>query len=521
MGKTFQFVHPTNSNKLSPRFVPHGLLPIPSLTLPGLPPVADHTRVYRLVYPCLLAASSTKAYVWDVRTMKRVQTIDDIMNVNASGAGKNIPEGSYKGVGQGEEELPISPVIPNSKRLVSEEHPMADFPVHQPFALGLFDQCSPFAARLQPRASPHAELGSPDPLSLSTDAPGPLGLIRYVELSEKWVFVVRDEYFTLYKRNSDSGEPFTITPGQLALRLPGNRERYGKWKARLGSKSVREHPDSELVKQEVIWDSQAVENNKKKLWDHLIAAHVSPDQQHLVLLTGSSRLIFIPSFERVIYRQAKLYDIAIDIQLGSSTSTSVYLAYGSKSNPRISVVTDIGVFLITPYFNSSPDREVDLTIHRVAPFFLDPDRLELVTCLMMSDTGLWLTWARGEGMDDTPEAERAVYAPLLQSRWASELRKQMREEDRMLSTRSVEEGQRNDVWQKRTNGKYAWKLRTDDAKKRAWSLFEWKFVRGLKTAPKIQTRMNGDRQVVMPGDSYEGEDVLWFQCAEVHQVKFT
>ncbi|KAH6901122.1 hypothetical protein BKA70DRAFT_1312467, partial [Coprinopsis sp. MPI-PUGE-AT-0042] len=428
-------------------------------------------------------ASSTKAYVWDIRTMKRVQTIDDIMHVNASGAGKNIPEGSYK-------------VIPNSKRLVSEEHPVADFPVHQPFALGLFDQCSPFAARLQPRASPHAELGSPDPLSLSTDAPGPLGLIRYVELSEKWVFVVRDEYLTLYKRNSDSGEPFTITPGQLALRLPANRERYGKWKARLGSKSVREHLDSELVKQEVIWDSQAVETTRKS-YGTIYAAHVSPDQQHLVLLTGSSRLIFIPFFERVIYRQAKLYDIAIDIQLGSSTSTSVYLAYGSKSNPRISVVTDTGVFLITP--------EVDLTIHRVAPFFLDPDRLELVTCLMMSDTGLWLTWARGEGMDDTPEAERAMYAPLLQSRWASELRKQMKEEDRMLSTRSVEETQRNDVWQKRTNG----------------NLFEWKFVRGLKTAPKIQTRMNGDRQVVMPEDSYEGEDVLWFQCAEVHQVKFT
>lgn len=221
------------------------------------------------------------------------------------------------------------------------------------------------------------------------------------------------------------------------------------------------------------------------------------------MLTASSRLIFIPFFERVIYRQAKLYDIAIDIQLGSSTSASVYLAYGCKSNPRISVVTDTGVFLIAPYFNSVSEREVDLTVHRVTPFFLDPDRLELVTCLMMSDTGLWLTWARGAGTDDTPEAERAMYAALLQGRWASELKEQKREkaildvldepssdeeEDGMLSTRSmVEERQRKDVWQRRDDGKYAWESSTDDAKKQAWSLFEWKFIRGLKTPPEIRS----------------------------------
>jgi hypothetical protein len=230
---------------------------------------------------------------------------------------------------------------------------------------------------------------------------------------------------------------------------------------------------------------------------------VSPDQQHLALLTASSRLIYIPFFERAIYRQAKLYDIAIDIQLGSSSSASVYLAYGCKSNPRISVVTDSGVFLIAPYFNSSSEREVDLTIHRVTPFFLDPDRLELVTCLMMSDTGLWLTWARGADADDTPEAERAMYAALLQGRWASELEAQKQEEAILdvldepssdeeegatVSTRSVvEERQRKDVWQRRGDGKYAWESVTDDAKKQAWILFEWKFVRGLKAPPEIKS----------------------------------
>lgn len=67
--------------------------------------------------------------------------------------------------------------------------------------------------------------------------------------------------------------------------------------------------------------------------------HVSPNQQHLVLLTASSRIVFIPFFERVIYRQVKLYDVAIDIQLGSPLVTSIYLAYGCEGNSRIAVVT--------------------------------------------------------------------------------------------------------------------------------------------------------------------------------------
>ncbi|KAH6911204.1 hypothetical protein BKA70DRAFT_1560335 [Coprinopsis sp. MPI-PUGE-AT-0042] len=558
MDETFNFVHPADSIKLSPRFVPHALVPIPILTLPGLPPIADHTRAYRMVYPNLLASSTTTAYVWDVCTMQRVQTVDNVMNLKASGAGRNIPEGSYTGrrwwdllpeaiEGEGwedtdeevEAEEEQSLLAQSSAAASAQAGPEIVYPEVEAGAQDVDMDLGSYAAAALDYAQKETVVPTSE-RSVGTEHPPETNFPAHqpfaVEISDKWVFVVRDEYLTLYKRTSDSGEPFTIEPGQLAFRLPANRERYGRWKARLGAKSVRDHPDSDLVKQEVIWDSQTVENNKKKLWDHLIAVHVSPDQQHLALLTASSRLIFIPFFERVIYRQAKLYDIAIDIQLGSSASASVYLAYGCKSNPRISVVTDTGVFLITPYFTCSLEREVDLTIHRVAPFFLDPDRLELVTCLMMSDTGLWLTWARGAGTDDTQEAERAMYTALLESRWASELQEQMKEraildvldepssdedEDEMRSTRSVvEERQRKDIWQKRNDGKYAWESSTDDAKKQAWSLFEWKFIRGLKTPPEIQTRMNGDGQVVVPGNAHAGEEILWVECAEVHQVKF-
>lgn len=42
------------------------------------------------------------------------------------------------------------------------------------------------------------------------------------------------------------------------------------------------------------------------------------------------------------------------------------------------------------------EREVDLVVHRLAPSFMDPQKLMRVTCLQMSDTGLWVNWSNWE-----------------------------------------------------------------------------------------------------------------------------
>ncbi|KAH6901121.1 hypothetical protein BKA70DRAFT_1437009 [Coprinopsis sp. MPI-PUGE-AT-0042] len=197
----------------SPRFVPHALVPIPILTLPGLPPIADHTRAYRMVYPNLLGIYHDGICLGR-RTMQRVQTVDNVMNLKASGAGRNIPEGSYTGrrwwdllpeaiAGEGWEDTDEEAgaqdvdmdmgsyaaaaldyaqketVVPTSERSVGTEHPPeTNFPAHQPFA----SVSSTSALRLQflrklDRKCTTCGFRQLRPLSLSTDAPGSLGFV--------------------------------------------------------------------------------------------------------------------------------------------------------------------------------------------------------------------------------------------------------------------------------------------------------------------------------------------------------
>jgi hypothetical protein len=84
---------------------------------------------------------------------------------------------------------------------------------------------------------------------------------------------------------------------------------------------------------------------RKRLHDEFIAVHVSPCQNHLALLLSSSRLLFVPHFERLIRAEEGLWDVAVDLQLGSVRCPSVYLSYGcgesqgGGSAGRVGVVT--------------------------------------------------------------------------------------------------------------------------------------------------------------------------------------
>ncbi|KAJ2928384.1 hypothetical protein H1R20_g8698, partial [Candolleomyces eurysporus] len=376
-----------------------------------------------------------------------------------------------------------------------------------------------------------------DPLALISNISTQLGSLNYVELGERWIFLAGQESLRVFARGKEffeqvnevarssgsetvastsststsnqkhnfdatnnsaptttSGgsaptiigrkpynwtpEDFTsLSPGQLALRIPCDKFQYSRWSASLGPQSYRPHWGSETVRQEVVWaedmaresedtvnvgvvpspagsrmwqndplgtyglqatrggyhywantgwdDDEEEEEEKeenglgmiikrrRRLYDEFVAVHISPCQNHLALLLSSSRLLFVPHFERLIKAEEDLWDIGVDLQLGSVECPSVYLSYGSGeaqgggSAGRVGVVTQQGIYIITPYLKnpfknsalSSSTRPVELIVMRLAPSFIDPRRLIDVSCLQMSDTGVWVNY-------DAPEPPR-------------------------------------------------------------------------------------------------------------------
>ena len=70
--------------------------------------------------------------------------------------------------------------------------------------------------------------------------------------------------------------------------------------------------------------------------DNIFPVHISSCGRHLAVLLSSSRLVIIRDFERAINASASIYDLALEVQLGSPCVSSRYLAY---ENGRIAVAT--------------------------------------------------------------------------------------------------------------------------------------------------------------------------------------
>ncbi|KAF6758983.1 hypothetical protein DFP72DRAFT_887154 [Ephemerocybe angulata] len=448
----------SDAKRLSPHFVPHMIIPVPLVPAPGGPEVSDPTTALRFAYPHLLCASSDYAYVWDIRSRQIVQVLPSLQTFAIP---KGYPMFATTGL-NGD----VSRPSPAKTGEVPREKYKGDFPAFRPFESGFFDQNSVFSCNAELVSSlnvPPINSGTPalsmkgDPLSLRTDFPAPLKKVTYVELGECWIFVCGEEGLRGFPRGReffDETQPKVknFEPGQIALRILSDKLHYARWGASLGMASFRAHWGSELVQQEVVWDedlsrrteeeANMVEDRpagkssvarqgrtlmkRRRLHDRFIAVHVSPDQKHLAALLSSSRLVFVPWFERVVTREVELWDVALDIQLGGFETPSVCLSYGTAesgsggSAGRISVATKLGIFVITPYFKPCttlrsttparpPTREVDITVHRLAPSFMDVRGLGCVSCLQMSDTGLWVNWTIPEPRKGPLSAARASW----------------------------------------------------------------------------------------------------------------
>lgn len=279
-----------------------------------------------------------------------------------------------------------------------------NFPIFRPFKSGLFDENATYSGNFgavagssDPSDPPRPRSYHCDPLSVQLNPPNHLGHLFYVELSERWVFVCGGEGLRVFARGKEFFDHsdvltrvkenfgYSLEPGQLALRIVSDRIHYARWQAFLAGESFREHWGSELVRQQVGWNYEVqsktedeanrldpssgsrrppsavmgMEPSRRrvKLHDEVLAVHVSPDQKHFVAMFSSSRLLFVPNFERVIAGETSVWHSGVDIQLGPVKTQSVYLSYGVGESGsgggagRITVVTvsSNGQFVATAF----------------------------------------------------------------------------------------------------------------------------------------------------------------------------
>ncbi|KAJ7606856.1 hypothetical protein FB45DRAFT_949312 [Roridomyces roridus] len=204
-----------------------------------------------------------------------------------------------------------------------------------------------------------------------------LGMINYVEVSAQHAFVCGSDTLRIFSRAS----------GRWVLDVPSSQRSYGRHSYFLVPGGLDRSQQSVLKRQSVDYLRISLPNNGR-LVDEFTGVHVSACGKHFAALLASSRLIIVPFFQRVIDNNVDIWDIALDIQLGSPRSVARYLAF---ENGRVAVATDTGIYVVSVDFEAIEHDPTRVSVHR-AVWFNSPIRLRAVSCLQMTMTGIYVTW---------------------------------------------------------------------------------------------------------------------------------
>ncbi|KAK7030833.1 hypothetical protein VNI00_013941 [Paramarasmius palmivorus] len=331
-------------------FVPHALLQFPR-----------PTRAFRFVYPTLLVGGWDEAYCWDVPTRKLAQTISRTQE----------------------------PTVPSS---------------------------------------PSAEEGD-------TVVLDPLGELNYVEVSEKHVFICGSNTLRVFDRQS----------GKCVLDMPSARRHYGSKVVKVTGEAETQTPTPSYAvaasfnpdwKWRIVGAGEGSvlarlrsfgvdpdPEDHRRVHDEFVAVHVSPCGSHFVAMLCSSSLVVVRDFLSVPLRdQEALSEHATQLVLGTQNSPAKYLAF---DRGKVAVATTTGLFVLdikdfipstspTPFTSpgTSPVPSTSLTLSWDAEQFpadsFPPSPLKLnicrvpefnyipllggISCLQISDSGLYLNW---------------------------------------------------------------------------------------------------------------------------------
>jgi hypothetical protein len=205
-----------------------------------------------------------------------------------------------------------------------------------------------------------------------------LGQVRYVEISQRYVFLAGPYVLRVFSRAT----------GKAVLDMPSTRFRYGRWRWELSSReTVNEHggrydtyEEAQEQNREVLrlptrfsWEEYqtverlVIDQSIAGMFSTILVAarsyrclvHVSSDGKHLVAMLSGSRIVIMPNFEQFLTRNScigisgrpartsheelkrdkdrEAFECTLDVQLGAPlASSSIYLAY---EHGRIGVIT--------------------------------------------------------------------------------------------------------------------------------------------------------------------------------------
>ncbi|OJA19664.1 hypothetical protein AZE42_02828, partial [Rhizopogon vesiculosus] len=218
------------------------------------------------------------------------------------------------------------------------------------------------------------------------DQHGSLGCLNYVDVNDKYAFVCGSLQLRIFRRNG----------GGLVYKLTKKMLPRTQWDVLQESNNVA--CLSSLFQPQQLHEALHRSKSKSSA-SSFKAAHVSSSGKDLVALTASGNFIWIPGFERLINREATLSEIAVVLNFSpfpdNSQDISIYLALG-ELNEKAAIATRKGIYIINldPEISKctaeAPSRP-GASVCRVMKYD-NSLYLSLITCLQMSDTGIFFNW---------------------------------------------------------------------------------------------------------------------------------
>ncbi|KAJ4490203.1 hypothetical protein J3R30DRAFT_3276999 [Lentinula aciculospora] len=212
---------------------------------------------------------------------------------------------------------------------------------------------------------------------------GSLDNLNYVDVDEKHAFICGVTALRVFSRAT----------GKCILDVPSTRREYGSRRFSVIYESEMSTDGAVLVNHYT--DGKELDLSRSSFQprsiDEFIAVHVSSCGRHLVAMLASSRVVIIKNFQD---GPSSLDNRMSSYNLGLCSSRSKYLAI---HNDRVAVANNNGIFIfslsaaVEARIIPSASPSGTLVISR-APFFGYHLYLSNLTCLQLSDTGLYLNW---------------------------------------------------------------------------------------------------------------------------------
>ncbi|KAG6330160.1 hypothetical protein ID866_8928, partial [Astraeus odoratus] len=220
-----------------------------------------------------------------------------------------------------------------------------------------------------------------------------LGRICYVEVNDKYAFICGTKQLRIFERQG----------GALVYHLSPKC---------LPPKALQVLHSDGGAGSTLFATPQELSNRHVKTVDDgcFLAVHVSGDGRDIALLTSSGILALIPAFQRLISGEAKVSDIAVQINFQLHKliipDVSIYLAM-SERDGKVAVATRRGLFLVSPdidfsRFDAERPAYPGVVVTRLSMF--DEKRFRsYITCLQITRTGVYFNWKpskRGDWVDE-------------------------------------------------------------------------------------------------------------------------